>query len=108
MITIATLTLNTHTVNQLQQLMELQEQNNNELKCRVNKLSTDLTNREAELSRLRDELGQQIKLNRQLEEQRSQFSQAKKQNTKLQEELERVVKKVRMMFYYTSHSMALL
>ena len=91
----------TKTVSQLQQLMELQEQQNNDLKCRVNKLSTDLTNRDAELSRLRDELGQQIKLNRQLEEQRSQFSQVKKQNGKLQDDLDRVMKKVRLMCWYT-------
>lgn len=84
-----------NTVGQLQQLMELQEQHSNELKCQVSKLSSDLTNRDAELSRLRDELSQQIKLNRQLEEQRSQMSQVKKQNGKLQEELDRAVKKVR-------------
>lgn len=80
--------------------MELQEQHNNELKCQVSKLSTDLTNRDAELSRVRDELGQQIKLNRQLEEQRSQITQVKKQNGKLQEELDRVVKKVRPVLLY--------
>ena len=82
-------------VSQLQQLMELQEQQSKELKCQVNKLSSDLTSRDAELSRLRDELGQQIKMNRQLEEQRSQFSQVKKHNSKLQEELDRVLKKVK-------------
>lgn len=81
-------------MDQLQQLMELQEQRNNELKCQVSKLSTDLTNRDTELSRIRDELGQQIKLNRQLEEQRSQITQVKKQNGKLQEELDRVQRKV--------------
>ena len=74
--------------------MDLQEQHSNELKCQVNRLSTDLTNRDAELSRLRDELCQQIKLNRQLEEQRAQISQVKKQNGKLQEELDRALKKV--------------
>jgi len=79
--------------------MELQEQQSNELKCQVNKLSSDLTSREAELSRLRDELGQQIKMNRQLEEQRSQFSQVKKQNSKLQEELDRVLKKVKLLIH---------
>ena len=84
-----------NTVSQLQQLMELQELHNNELKCQVSKLSGDLTNRDAELSRLRDELSQQIKLNRQLEEQRSQMGQVKKQNGKLQEELDRALKKVR-------------
>lgn len=74
--------------------MELQEQHNNDLKCQVRKLSTDLTHRDAELSRLRDELCQQIKLNRQLEEQRAQISQVKTQNGKLQEELDRISKKV--------------
>ena len=82
-------------VSQLQQLMELQEQQSKELKCQVNKLSSDFTSRDAELSRLRDELGQQIKMNRQLEEQRSQLSQVKKHNSKLQEELDRVLKKVK-------------
>ena len=86
-----------NTVTQLQQLMELQEKHSNELKCHVSKLSSDLSNRDTELSRLRDELSQQIKINRQLEEQRSQMSQIKKQNGKLQEELDRALRKVRSM-----------
>lgn len=85
-------------VSQLQQLMELQEQCNNELKCQLGKLSTDLTNRDTELLRLRNELGQQIKLNRQLEEQRLQITEVKKQNGKLQEELDRVLRKVSSLY----------
>ena len=84
--------------------MELQEQHNNELKYQVNKLSTDLSSREAELSRLREELGQQIKMNRQIEEQRSQLSQAKKQNSKLQDELDRLTKKVWFTSCCTHHT----
>jgi len=76
--------------------MELQEQQNNQLKCQVSKLSADLTNRDTEMSQLRDELGQQIKLTRQFEDQRSQLSQMKRQNSKLQEEIDRLLKKVRL------------
>lgn len=75
--------------------MELQDRQNNDLKGQVNKLAGDLSCRDKELSRLREESGRQIShLSHQLEEQRSQFGQVKKQNSRLQEELDRVMKKV--------------
>ncbi|XP_065886124.1 kinesin-like protein KIF23 [Dysidea avara] len=79
---------------QLQQLMELQDQQNSDLKGQVTRLSGDLSGRDKELSRLREESSRQIShLSHQLEEQRSQFGQIKKQNSRLQEELDRTMKK---------------